>query len=53
MTKKTPPNPHGRDGDKIVMPLGFEDALSAALASGPMPEKPKTRKRVRKRPKPA
>jgi hypothetical protein len=38
--KKPPPNPHGREGDKLKIEMPFDEAIKAALKSKPPPPKP-------------
>lgn len=35
VTKKKPPNPHGREGDKLKIDLPFDEAVKAALKTRP------------------
>jgi hypothetical protein len=41
--RKRAPNPNGRNGDKLRIPLPFEDALKAAVETKP----PESKKRPR------
>jgi hypothetical protein len=42
-------NPNGRNGDKLRIPLPFEDAVKAALEVEPAEKKPPKRKRKPKK----
>jgi len=41
-------NPHGRNGDKLRIPMPFEDAVKAATEVKPL-EKPKKKRPTKKR----
>ena len=47
--KASPPNPNGKEGSPIRIPLPFEKAVEAALETPPMPPPtPKRKARVKK-----
>jgi hypothetical protein len=44
-----PANPNGRNGNKLRIPLPFEDAIRAGLETPPAPPKPKKKRPAKKK----
>jgi hypothetical protein len=53
VAKRKVPNPHGRAGDPVKVPLPFDAALRAALETPPPPEDAKPKRRTKRKPKAA